>query len=88
MCLSLGSKNDVCLCVCLGKDGAVSQSDVQVNGVQVEELAALRVELEELRTQHTLLQTQLTEKDTLLTSMVCISVCVCVCLIIMLLLLF
>ncbi|KAI5625226.1 general vesicular transport factor p115 [Silurus asotus] len=53
----------------LGKDGAGSQGDVQVNGVQVEELTALRVELEELRTQHTLLQTQLTEKDTLITSL-------------------
>ncbi|KAK3554322.1 hypothetical protein QTP70_020806, partial [Hemibagrus guttatus] len=53
----------------LGKDGAVSQADVQVNGVQLEELTALRVELEELNTQHTLLQTQLTEKDTLINSL-------------------
>ncbi|KAG7333635.1 hypothetical protein KOW79_002042 [Hemibagrus wyckioides] len=53
----------------LGKDGAVSQADVQVNGVQLEELTALRLELEELRTQHTLLQTQLTEKDTLINSL-------------------
>ncbi|XP_060782630.1 general vesicular transport factor p115 isoform X5 [Neoarius graeffei] len=53
----------------LGKDGAVSQADVQVNGVQVEELSVLRVELEELRTQHTLLQTQLGEKDTLISSL-------------------
>ncbi|XP_053478184.1 general vesicular transport factor p115 isoform X2 [Ictalurus furcatus] len=53
----------------LGKDGAGSQADVQVNGVQVEELTALRLELEELRTQHTLLQTNLTEKDNLVTSL-------------------
>ncbi|XP_026988621.1 general vesicular transport factor p115 isoform X2 [Tachysurus fulvidraco] len=53
----------------LGKDGAMSQPDVQVNGVQSEELTALRMELEELRTQQTLLQTQLTEKDTLITSL-------------------
>ncbi|GAA6079670.1 general vesicular transport factor p115, partial [Tachysurus ichikawai] len=51
------------------KDGAVSQPDVQVNGVQLEELTALRMELEELRTQQTLLQTQLTEKDALITSL-------------------
>ncbi|KAF5901892.1 general vesicular transport factor, partial [Clarias magur] len=53
----------------LGKDGAVSQADVQVNGVQVEELTALRVDLEELHTQHTLLQTQLAEKDKLIASL-------------------
>ncbi|KAF4090834.1 hypothetical protein AMELA_G00056270, partial [Ameiurus melas] len=53
----------------LGKDGAGSQADVQVNGVQVEELTALRLELEELRTKHTLLQTHLTEKDNLITSL-------------------
>lgn len=52
----------------------MSQADVQVNGVQVEELSVLRVELEELRTQHTLLQTQLSEKDTLISSLVGICV--------------
>ncbi|KAM9476729.1 general vesicular transport factor p115 isoform 6-T6 [Clarias gariepinus] len=53
----------------LGKDGAVSQADVQINGVQVEELTALRADLEELHTQHTLLQKQLAEKDSLIASL-------------------
>ncbi|KAM6940300.1 general vesicular transport factor p115 isoform 6-T6 [Xenentodon cancila] len=35
----------------------------QVNGLQTEELSQLREELEELQKQHTLLQTQLTDKD-------------------------
>ncbi|XP_062851535.1 general vesicular transport factor p115 [Trichomycterus rosablanca] len=42
----------------LGKDGGGSQADVQVNGVQVEEL-------EELRRQNALLQAQLAERDVL-----------------------
>lgn len=48
-----------------------SQGDAsQVNGLQTEELSQLREELEELRKQHTLLQTQLTDKDALITTMV------------------
>lgn len=66
-----------CVCVCVGKDGAVSQADVQINGVQVEELTALRADLEELHTQHTLLQKQLAEKDSLIASLV--RACMCVC---------
>lgn len=65
-----------CVCVCVGKDGAVSQADVQINGVQVEELTALRADLEELHTQHTLLQKQLAEKDSLIASLV--RACMCV----------
>ncbi|KAL6486819.1 hypothetical protein MHYP_G00034450 [Metynnis hypsauchen] len=52
----------------LGKDSG--QSDCgQVNGLQLEELTLLREELEELRKQHTLLNTQLAEKDTLIASL-------------------
>ncbi|PWA30717.1 hypothetical protein CCH79_00009176 [Gambusia affinis] len=49
----------------LGKDNQSqsSQGDTQVNGLQTEELAQLREELEELRRQQKLLQTQLSEKD-------------------------
>ncbi|KAM6941587.1 general vesicular transport factor p115 isoform 4-T4 [Lycodopsis pacificus] len=44
-----------------------SQEDSsQVNGLQTEELTQLREEVEELRKQHALLQTQLGDKDTLL----------------------
>ncbi|XP_068583186.1 general vesicular transport factor p115 isoform X4 [Cebidichthys violaceus] len=44
-----------------------SQGDVsQVNGLQTEELSQLREEVEELRKQHALLQTQLGDKDTLI----------------------
>ncbi|CAJ1052436.1 general vesicular transport factor p115 isoform X3 [Xyrichtys novacula] len=57
----------------LGKDNQSqmnSQVDgSQVNGLQTEEVAQLREELEELRKQHTLLQTQLTEKDTLISNL-------------------
>ncbi|XP_023190038.1 general vesicular transport factor p115 isoform X4 [Xiphophorus maculatus] len=49
----------------LGKENQSqsSQGDTQVNGLQTEELAQLREELEELRRQQKLLQTQLSEKD-------------------------
>lgn len=54
----------------LGKDNqsqANNQSDnTHINGVQTEELTQLRDEVQELRRQHTLLQTQLSEKDTLI----------------------
>ncbi|XP_036430686.1 general vesicular transport factor p115 isoform X4 [Colossoma macropomum] len=52
----------------LGKDSGQSDSG-QVNGLQLEELTLLREELEELRKQHTLLNTQLAEKDTLIASL-------------------
>ncbi|XP_061573873.1 general vesicular transport factor p115 isoform X1 [Cololabis saira] len=49
----------------LGKESqSNNQGDAaQVNGLQTEELSQLREELEELHKQHTLLQTQLTDKD-------------------------
>ena len=54
----------------------------QVNGLQTEELTQLREEVEELRKQQTLLQTQLGDSDTLINSLVskslCIHVSVCV----------
>ncbi|KAM9363718.1 general vesicular transport factor p115 [Symphorus nematophorus] len=47
-----------------------SQGDAsQVNGLQTEELTQLREEVEELRKQHTLLQTQLSEKDALINTL-------------------
>ncbi|XP_016334468.1 general vesicular transport factor p115-like [Sinocyclocheilus anshuiensis] len=53
----------------LGKDG-------HVNSLQTEEQSRLREKLEELQRQNQLLQTQLTERDSLMTSLVCESVCV------------
>lgn len=48
-----------------------SQGDgSQINGLQTEELTQLREEVEELRKQHSLLQTQLSEKDTLINTLV------------------
>lgn len=68
-----------------GKDNqsqSNSQGDnSQVNGLQTEELTQLREEVEELRKQHTLLQTQLGDKDALINTLVSavdIPVCVCV----------
>uniref|UniRef100_UPI003AAF40A8 general vesicular transport factor p115 isoform X1 n=1 Tax=Centroberyx gerrardi TaxID=166262 RepID=UPI003AAF40A8 len=57
----------------LGKDNQ-SQANTQgdgshVNGLQTEELTHLREEVEELRKQHTLLQTQLGDKDTLINTL-------------------
>uniref|UniRef100_A0A3Q4H668 General vesicular transport factor p115 n=1 Tax=Neolamprologus brichardi TaxID=32507 RepID=A0A3Q4H668_NEOBR len=50
-----------------------SQGDgSQVNGLQTEELTQLREEVEELRKQHSLLQTQLGDKDALISSLVSI----------------
>uniref|UniRef100_A0A3B3ZCI8 General vesicular transport factor p115 n=1 Tax=Periophthalmus magnuspinnatus TaxID=409849 RepID=A0A3B3ZCI8_9GOBI len=58
----------------LGKDNqsqSNSQGDIsQVNGVQTEELTQLRDEVEELRKQNTLLQTQLGDKDSLINTLV------------------
>ncbi|XP_049337297.1 general vesicular transport factor p115 isoform X2 [Astyanax mexicanus] len=53
----------------LGKDSGQSDGGQQVNGLQLEELTLLREELEELRRQHTLLNTQLTDKDKLISSL-------------------
>ncbi|KAM9770747.1 general vesicular transport factor p115 isoform 5-T5 [Menidia menidia] len=57
----------------LGKENQTqsnSQGDgSQVNGLQTEELSQLREELEELRRQHTLLQTQVGEKDVLINTL-------------------
>uniref|UniRef100_A0A3Q3SDX6 General vesicular transport factor p115 n=1 Tax=Mastacembelus armatus TaxID=205130 RepID=A0A3Q3SDX6_9TELE len=49
----------------LGSQGDSSQ----VNGLQTEELTQLREEVEELRKQHTLLQTQLSDKDALINTL-------------------
>uniref|UniRef100_A0A8C9XIG3 General vesicular transport factor p115 n=1 Tax=Sander lucioperca TaxID=283035 RepID=A0A8C9XIG3_SANLU len=58
----------------LGKENqnqSNSQGDSsQVNGLQTEELTQLREEVEELRKQHTLLQTQLHDKDALINTLV------------------
>ncbi|XP_042340728.1 general vesicular transport factor p115 isoform X5 [Plectropomus leopardus] len=57
----------------LGKENqsqSNSQGDIsQVNGLQTEELTQLREEVEELRKQHTLLQTQLGDKDALINTL-------------------
>ncbi|XP_010886670.2 general vesicular transport factor p115 isoform X3 [Esox lucius] len=56
----------------LGKDpqGPFTQGEgAQVNGLNTEELGQLREEVEELRRQHTLLHTQLSEKDTLINTL-------------------
>ncbi|KAK1791474.1 hypothetical protein P4O66_013161, partial [Electrophorus voltai] len=54
-----------------GKDGVVSgqAEEAHENGLQLEEFTLLRDELEELRRQHAQLQTQVTEKDTLIASL-------------------
>eukprot|EP00064_Thunnus_orientalis_P007463 superscaffoldBa00000833_g7484 len=58
----------------LGKDNqsqSNSQGDgSQVNGLQTEELTQLREEVEELRKQHSLLQTQLGDKDAIINTLV------------------
>lgn len=56
----------------LGKDNQQTGNQaeaVHVNGLQPEELSQLREQLEELQRQNQLLQTQLTEKDSLVTSL-------------------
>uniref|UniRef100_A0A8C6NLK4 General vesicular transport factor p115 n=1 Tax=Nothobranchius furzeri TaxID=105023 RepID=A0A8C6NLK4_NOTFU len=52
------------------KLGDTQADGSQVNGLQTEELSQLREELEELRKQHTLLQTQVGDKDALIDSLV------------------
>uniref|UniRef100_A0A3Q0SG73 General vesicular transport factor p115 n=1 Tax=Amphilophus citrinellus TaxID=61819 RepID=A0A3Q0SG73_AMPCI len=68
----------------LGKENqgqSNSQGDgSQVNGLQTEELTQLREEVEELRKQHSLLQTQLGDKDALISSLVSIFLFKCICL--------
>uniref|UniRef100_A0A8C4F6P2 General vesicular transport factor p115 n=1 Tax=Dicentrarchus labrax TaxID=13489 RepID=A0A8C4F6P2_DICLA len=63
----------------LGKENqsqSNSQGDgSQMNGLQTEEITQLREELEELRRQHALLQTQLGDKDALINTLV--SECLC-----------
>ncbi|MED6263770.1 Vesicle-mediated ER to Golgi transport protein [Characodon lateralis] len=56
----------------LGKENqsqSNNQGDTQVNGLQTEELSQLREQLEELRRQQTLLQTQLSEKEAVIDSL-------------------
>ncbi|XP_056315184.1 general vesicular transport factor p115 isoform X1 [Danio aesculapii] len=56
----------------LGKDTQQTGNQAEaahVNGLQPEELSQLRERLEEMQTQNQLLQTQLTEKDSLITSL-------------------
>ncbi|XP_058634616.1 general vesicular transport factor p115 isoform X4 [Onychostoma macrolepis] len=56
----------------LGKENQQTGSQAEaahVNGLQSEELSQLREQLEELQIQNQLLQTQLTEKDSLITSL-------------------
>uniref|UniRef100_A0A9J8DGK9 General vesicular transport factor p115 n=1 Tax=Cyprinus carpio carpio TaxID=630221 RepID=A0A9J8DGK9_CYPCA len=56
----------------LGKDNQQTGNQAEaahVNGLQPEELSQLREQLEELQRQNQLLQTQLTEKDSLITRM-------------------
>uniref|UniRef100_A0AAQ5ZIR8 General vesicular transport factor p115 n=1 Tax=Amphiprion ocellaris TaxID=80972 RepID=A0AAQ5ZIR8_AMPOC len=63
----------------LGKENqsqSSSQGDgSQMNGLQTEELSQLREEVEELRKQHSLLQTQLGDKDALINTLVCRCLC-------------
>lgn len=73
-----------CVCVFSGKESQSNgQVDVsQVNGLQTEELTQLREEVEELRKQHALFQTQLGDKDALISALVSRRLCtgfVCLC---------
>uniref|UniRef100_A0A8K9UQ85 General vesicular transport factor p115 n=1 Tax=Oncorhynchus mykiss TaxID=8022 RepID=A0A8K9UQ85_ONCMY len=60
----------------LGKDSqglSSSQGEgAHVNGLHSEELSQLREEVEELRRQHTLQHTQLSDKDSLINTLVCV----------------
>ncbi|KAM3623248.1 uncharacterized protein V6R79_008941 [Siganus canaliculatus] len=53
----------------LGKENQSQGDGSQVNGLQTEELTQLREEVEELRKQQALLQTQLDDKDALISSL-------------------
>lgn len=66
-----------------GKENQSQGDGSQVNGLQTEELTQLREEVEELRKQYALLQTQLGDKDALINTLVrkrlhTVSVCACV----------
>lgn len=53
-----------------GKENQNQGEGSQVNGMQTEELTQLREDVEELRTQNALLQTQLDDKDALINKLV------------------
>ncbi|XP_023816302.1 general vesicular transport factor p115 isoform X4 [Oryzias latipes] len=53
----------------LGKESPSQGDGSQQNGLQTEELSQLREELDELRKQHAVLQTQLAERDALITTL-------------------
>lgn len=53
-----------------GKDNQNHGEGSQVNGLQTEELMQLREQVEELRKQSALLQTQLGDKDALINNLV------------------
>lgn len=61
-----------CVGVTLGKDNQTQGDGSHVNGLQLEELTQLREQVEELRKQNALLQTQLGDKDALINTMVSI----------------
>lgn len=75
-----------CVAVTAGKDNQSQGDGTHMNGLQTEELMQLREEVEELRKQNALLQTQLGDKETLINTLVskriltasqhCVSVCV------------
>jgi hypothetical protein len=62
--------------LCPGKDSqglSSSQGEgTHVNGLHSEELSQLREEVEELRRQHALQHTQLSDKDSLINTLVCV----------------
>ncbi|XP_036958506.1 general vesicular transport factor p115 isoform X2 [Acanthopagrus latus] len=53
----------------LGKDNQSQGDGSHMNGLQTEELTQLREEMEELRKEHTLLQSQLSDKDALINTL-------------------
>lgn len=69
----------VCVLLLLGKDNQSQGDGSHMNGLQTEELTQLREEVEELRKQSALLQTQLGDKEALINTLVSIhttSLCV------------
>lgn len=59
-----------CVAVTAGKDNQSQGDGAHMNGLQTEELMQLREEVEELRKQNALLQTQLGDKETLVNTLV------------------
>lgn len=59
-----------CVAVTAGKDNHSQGDGSHMNGLQTEELMQLREEVEELRKQNALLQTQLGDKETLINTLV------------------